>query len=83
MKWNKRTKAQKVEVVQDIVKSVIQWAVVSVLGFFYWMAMLLLLSIFMLNIWRTSFEDILRYGFILAAVTSVGYAGVLLYRKFH
>lgn len=83
MKWKKRTRTQKIEFAQDIVKSIIQWAVVSVLGFVYWMAVLLLISIFMLNIWHTSFEDILRYGFILAAITSVGYAGVLVYRRFH
>jgi hypothetical protein len=66
----------------DVVKGLLQWMVVSVLGFGYWMAVLLLLSLFLMNIWITSFEKILRYGTILGVITSAVYARILLRRKF-
>lgn len=69
------------EVAQDVVKSLIQWVSVSVLGFFYWMFVLLLISLFLMGVWFTTFDDILRYGIILAVITSIGYAGVMIYRK--
>lgn len=78
-----RVKKEKKEIAEDVVKSLLQWAVVSALSFLYWMAMLLLLSIFLMNIWHTSFDAILQYGIILTVITSIGYAGVLVYRKLH
>ncbi|MCC8168020.1 MAG: hypothetical protein LIO37_01590 [Clostridiales bacterium] len=65
---------------RDIVKTILQWAVVSALGFAYWMAMLLLLSIFLLNVWNVKFDDILHIGIVLAVITSIVYA-VMLYRR--
>lgn len=82
-KFVKKNPANKWELVEDIVKSVIAWAVVSALGFLYWMAVLLLLSIFLMNIWHTSFDSILQYGIVLAVITSIVYAGILVYRKLH
>lgn len=82
-KFVKKNPANKWELVEDIVKSVIAWAVVSALGFLYWMAVLLLLSIFLMNIWHTSFNSILQYGIVLAVITSIVYAGILVYRKRH
>ena len=82
-KFVKENPADKWELVGDIVKSVIAWAVVSALGFLYWMAVLLLISIFLMNIWHTNFDSILQYGIVLAVITSIVYAGILIYRKRH
>jgi membrane protein DedA with SNARE-associated domain len=73
---------EKLNAAIDVVKGLLQWLVVSVLGFGYWMFVLLLLSLFLMNVWHTSFEKILRYGTILGVITSVVYAGILLRRKF-
>jgi len=67
----------------DAVKDVLVWVLVTGLAFLYWMAMLLLLSLFLLNVWHVTFEEILRISLILTAVTSVGYIGVLVYRRIH
>jgi membrane protein DedA with SNARE-associated domain len=73
---------EKLNAAIDVVKGLLQWLVVSVLGFGYWMFVLLLLSLFLMNVWHTSLEEILRYGTILGVITSVVYAGILLQRKF-
>lgn len=85
MALQKKEKAvrPKKEIAEDVVKTLLQWMVVSACGFLYWMALLLLISIFLVNIWMVSFEEILRYGMILAVITSLSYAGILLYRKLH
>ena len=78
---NMRTERTKVEIAEDVVKGVLQWAVVSALSFLYWMGVLLLASIFLMNIWITSFEKILRYGIVLTVITALVYAGILIHRK--
>lgn len=71
----------KKEAAEDVVKTLLQWSVVSGLSFLYWMAMLLLASLFLMNVWHTSFEAILRYGIILTIITAVVYAIMLIRRK--
>lgn len=71
----------KKEVAEDVVKTLLQWIVVSGLSFLYWMAMLLLASIFLMNIWHTNFDEILRYGIILAVITAIAYGIKLVRRK--
>ena len=71
----------KKEIAIDVVKGVLQWFVVSALSFLYWMAMLLIFSLILMNIWHTSFEEILRYGTILTIITAVVYAVMLIRRK--
>lgn len=75
------TAGEKKETAVDVVKGLLQWAVVSALSFVYWMAVLLLASLILMNVWRTSFEEILRYGILLAVITSVGYGAVLVRRR--
>ena len=70
------------EVVFDVVKSIMLWAVVTGGAFLYWMFVLLLISIFLMNIWKTSFESLLQYGIILTVITSIVYLVILLRRKF-
>ena len=70
------------EVAFDVVKSIMKWAVVTAGAFLYWMFVLLLLSIFLMNIWKTSIESLLQYGIILTVITSVVYLVILFCRKF-
>lgn len=81
--FKKKKDTSKLEIAEDVVKSFLQWVVVSLCGFVYWMAVLFLISIFLLNIWVTTMDDLLRYGIILAVITSVAYAGIIIYRKLH
>ncbi len=71
----------KKEAAEDVVKTLLQWIVVSGLSFLYWMAMLLLASIFLMNIWHTNFDEILRYGIVLAVITAIAYGIKLVRRK--
>ena len=66
----------------DIVKSIMMWLVVTAGAFLYWMFVLLLLSIFLMNIWKTSIESLLQYGIILTVITSIAYLVILIRRKF-
>ena len=70
-----------IEKAEDIVKTLLQWLVVSALGFAYWIFVLLLVSLFLMNIWKTSWEEILHIGIVLGAITSVFYAGVIWKRR--
>ena len=70
------------EIAFDLVKSIMMWVVVTVGAFLYWMFVLLLLSIFLMNIWKTSIEALLQYGIILTVITSLGYLAILLRKKF-
>ena len=71
----------KKEAAEDVVKTLLQWIVVSGLSFLYWMAMLLLASLFLMNVWHTNFDEILRYGIILTVITAVIYGIMLIRRK--
>ena len=69
------------ETVIDIVKEVLLWIVVTVLAFLWWMFVLLLTSLFLVNVWHVTFVRLVRYGIVLAAVTSVVYGGKLVRRR--
>lgn len=71
------------EIAADTAKTVLRWLVFTVLAYAYWFVMLLLFSIFLLNVWKVTFVQILIYAGILCAVCSVGYACVLVHRKFY
>lgn len=66
----------------DLVKSLLMWVVVTGGAFLYWMFVLLLISIFLMNIWKTSIEELLQYGIILTVITSIVYLVSILRRKF-
>ncbi len=83
---NKKVKTEnrsRKEYAADVVKDLLAWIVVTGLAFLYWMAMLLLASLFLLNVWHVTFEEILRISLVLTGVTSAGYIGVLVYRRRH
>lgn len=67
----------------DIVKDILAWLVVTAIAFVYSMAMLLLASLFLVNVWHVTFEEIVNISIVLMAIVSVGYIGVLIYRRRH
>lgn len=71
------------EIAADTAKTAFRWLVFTVLIFVYWMALLLLFSIILLNVWKVKLIRIIIYAAILAAVSSAVYAGVLVHRKFY
>ena len=73
----------KKEYVIDIAKDALTWLVVTALAFVYWLAMLMILSLILLNVWRVRFEEILNYSLVLMVITSAVYLGRMLYRRFH
>ncbi|MCI8379804.1 MAG: hypothetical protein HFH72_15070 [Lachnospiraceae bacterium] len=75
--------ANKKELVADIAKETLAWVLVTALAFVYWVVMLLILSLILLNVWRVRFEQILDYSVILTVITSAAYLGRMLYRRFH
>lgn len=64
----------------DIVKSVLVWAVVTGLAFLYWMAVFLVLSLILLNVWHVTFDSILQYSTILTVITSITYIVKKIYK---
>lgn len=71
------------QIAQDVAKTAGKWLLMVILGYVYWLAMLLIASIFLLNVWKVSFEQILIWSGILDAVTAAVYAGILVHRKFY
>ncbi len=67
----------------DIVKDILAWLVVTAIAFIYSMAMLLLASLFLVNVWHVTFEEIVNISLVIMAVVSIGYIGVLIYRRRH
>lgn len=65
----------------DIIKDVLSWMVVTALSYLYWMAMLLLISLFLLNIWHVKIDEIIGYSIILMIITSIGYLFTILRRR--
>ncbi len=60
-------------ILKDTVLTILKWLGVTIGAFAYWMFVLLLLSIFLMNIWKTSIYQILKIGVALTVVTSVVY----------
>ena len=69
------------EIAADVAKTAAKWVLFVVLAFLYWLAMLLLFSIILLNVWKVSFVQILVYAAILCGVSALVYAYILVHRK--
>jgi len=67
----------------DVIKEVFAWIIITGLAFFYWVAVLLIFSLILLNVWKVTFDEILNYSIILTVITSLAYLGRLIYRKLH
>ena len=72
-KKRKRAPGEK-RTTKDIILAILQWLVVTVILFAWWMFMFLLFSIFLLNIWHVTIKQIILYSAILTAVLSILYA---------
>lgn len=59
----------------DVSKSVAAWVVVTAASYVYWLVVLLIASLVLLNVWNVKFDTLLRYSFILMIITSVVYIG--------
>lgn len=71
------------QIALDTAKTAFRWLWVSAFLFVYWLAMLLLASMILMNIWKVSFTSLLIYACILGIISSVVYAVVLVRRKFY
>lgn len=69
------------EIAADVAKTAFRWFVFTILAFVYWLAMLLIFSIVLLNVWKVSFAQILLYSAVLCGVSALVYAYVLVHRK--
>jgi len=69
------------EIAADVAKTAAKWVLFVVLAFLYWLAMLLLFSIILLNVWKVSFVQLLIYAAVLCGVSALVYAYVLVHRK--
>lgn len=68
------------EYATDVVKSVLVWVIVTGLAFLYWMAVLLIMSLILLNVWHVTFDSILKYAIILTVITSFVYVAKKIYK---
>lgn len=59
----------------DVSKSVDAWEIVTAASFGYWLVVLLIASLVLLNVWHVTFDSILKYSFVLMIITSVVYLG--------
>lgn len=71
------------QIAQDVAKTTAKWLIGTVLAYAYWLFLLLIISIFALNVWHVTFVQILIYSAVLCAVTSVVYGYVLIHRKLY
>ena len=66
--------------VVSVLGRILQWLAVTAGCFAWWMAMLLLVSLFTVNVWHVTFEQILLWSGVLTAVSGAVYAGVMAWR---
>ena len=71
-KMNAKLKRQ----IIDVSKSVAACVFVTAASFGYWLVVLLIASLVLLNIWHVTFDSILKYSFVLMIITSVVYLGM-------
>ncbi len=71
------------QIAADTAKTTAKWAAATVFFFAYWLAMLLLASLILLNVWHVTIARIFLYAGILCVLCSVIYAFVLVHRKFY
>lgn len=69
------------EIFVDTAKTAGRWLIFTVLAYVYWLAILLMLSMFLLNVWHVHISQILIYSGILCGISSLVYAYILVHRK--
>ncbi len=73
----------KKQIAADTAKTALRWLLITAFLFGYWIAMLLLISMILVNVWKVTLTALIIYACILAAVSSLVYAGMLIHRKFY
>ena len=85
--WNAKTKGEKGEgfhipaEVKDTLIFIGQWLVVTVGIFAWWMGLQLIISLFAVNVWHVTFDQILWRSVWLTAACSVGYLVIMIRRE--
>lgn len=62
-------------------KRLLQWLIVTAGIFLWWLAVLLLFSLILVNTWHVSFDEILKISLLLTVLCSAGYALVIIARQ--
>ena len=78
---NRRENAALPPRVRDILSHALQFLAVTAGIFAWWLAMLLLVSVFTVNIWKVSFTSILLYSMVLTAVCAGVYLVIMIRRS--
>ncbi len=73
----------KKQIAADTAKTALRWFLITLFLFVYWGAMLLLLSMILVNVWKVTLTELIIYACILGGVSSLVYAYVLVHRKFY
>jgi len=73
----------KKQIAADTAKTALRWLLITVFLFVYWIAMLLLISMILVNVWKVTLTELIIYACILGALSSLVYAGMLVHRKFY
>ncbi len=73
----------KKQIAADTAKTAARWLLITVFLFGYWIAMLLLLSMIFINVWKVTLTELLIIACILGSLSSLVYAYVLVHRKFY
>ena len=72
----------KKELVVDVIKDFLAWVVVTAVAFVWWLAVLLIFSLILINVWKISFDSLLQYSLVLMSVTSLAYLVWVIYKRF-
>ena len=73
----------KKQIAADTAKTALRWLIITVFLFVYWIAMLLLISMILVNVWKVTLTELIIYACILGALSSLVYAGMLVHGKFY
>lgn len=73
----------KKQIAADTAKTALRWLLITVFLFAYWIVMLMLISMILVNVWKVTLTELIIYGCILGGVSSAVYAGMLVHRKFY
>ncbi|MBO6302988.1 MAG: hypothetical protein J6N15_11175 [Ruminiclostridium sp.] len=73
----------KKQIAADTAKTALRWFLITLFLFVYWGAMLLLLSMILVNVWKVTLTELIIYACILGGISSLVYAYVLVHRKFY
>ena len=71
----------KKQIAKDVAKTAGRWLIFTVLAYIYWLVMLLLFSIMLLNVWKVSMVEILVYSAILCGISALVYGYMQVHKK--